>query len=363
MTRRERLRRCYWYEELDRPGVYSRTGFPRNDPTYDRIKAYLGEHSELKGGWGTRSVETSHYDIETRMEPVSEAWERHVSTLHTPAGDLVSARRVSLKGQPGLQEKSYINSREDAETYLSLPMPTLGGEVSPFFEAVEQMGDRGIVEVGLGLNPGGYAAVLCGSESFAMMSLTDRDILHALCEREMNIVINRLKYALARGVGPYFNMLGEEYIAPPLHSPKDFNDFNVRYNKPIFDVVHEAGGRVHTHCHGSIKKVFQGFLDMGTDVLHPFEAPPLGDITPAEAKALARGRICLEGNIQIADMYEKSPENVRHQTEALIEACFDDRRGLIVCPTASPYIRGKGEEAFPVFKAMVDAVLEWKPAG
>jgi len=145
-----------------------------------------------------------------------------------------------------------------------------------------------------------------------------------------------------------------------LHGWRDFQDFNGQYDKPILDLVHSAGGRVHIHCHGSIKTVFQGFLEMGADVLHPFEAPPMGDITPAEAKTRARGRICLEGNIQIADMYEKSPDNIREQTRALIETCFDDHRGLIVSPTASPYIRGAGEQCFPQYQAMIDEVLAWK---
>ena len=147
---------------------------------------------------------------------------------------------------------------------------------------------------------------------------------------------------------------------PPLHGPKDFYDFNVRYDRPILDLIHDAGGRVHIHCHGSIKRVMQGFVDLGTDVLHPFEAPPMGDITPEEAKAFARGNLCLEGNIQIAHVYEHTPEQVREETEALIEATFDDRRGLIVSTTASPYIRGRGETCFEQYKAMIDTALEWK---
>ena len=39
MNRRERMKRCYFHEEIDRPAVYSRTGFPGNDPTYDRLRA------------------------------------------------------------------------------------------------------------------------------------------------------------------------------------------------------------------------------------------------------------------------------------------------------------------------------------
>ena len=128
----------------------------------------------------------------------------------------------------------------------------------------------------------------------------------------------------------------------------------------MIDLIHEAGGRVHCHCHGSIGKIFGDFVDMGIDVLHPFEAPPMGDITPAEAKAMARGKLCLEGNIQIADMYEHTPEQIREQTESLIRTAFDDQKGLIVAPTASPYIRGAGEKCFPQYRAMIDTVLEWK---
>ena len=209
----------------------------------------------------------------------------------------------------------------------------------------------------LGSNSGGTAAALFGSEAFAIMSITDRDILHTLCQRHMQILIAVLKHLLAAGAGPYFSLAGQEHICPPLHGPEDFDDFNVRYDKPIIDLIHDAGGRVHVHCHGSIKKVFGGFLVMGTDVLHPLEAPPMGDITPAEAKQMARGRLTLEGNIQIADMYESTPADIAGQTEVLIAAAFDDQRGLIVCPSASPYIRGLGEQCFGQYQAMVETVL------
>jgi hypothetical protein len=147
---------------------------------------------------------------------------------------------------------------------------------------------------------------------------------------------------------------------PPLHGPTDFLDFNVRYDKPIIDLVHDAGGRVYIHCHGSVKRVMEGFLDMGVDVLHPFEAPPMGDITPAEAKEAIRGRICYEGNIQIHHMYAHTPEQVGEETLALIETVFDDGTGLIVCPTASPYIPGEGEVCLARFRAMVEAVHGWQ---
>jgi len=359
MTRRERLERCYSNQEVDRPAVYSRTGFPADDATYDRVKSYLKAYTELKSGWSGTQFESA-YAIDSSAEPYSEDFERHIQLLHTPKGDLRRSSLISLKGQPGLHETFLVNSREDAEKYLSLPMPEIGGDVSSFFELSGQIGDKGIVDVGIGFNPAGYVAELCGSENFALMSVPDRDVLYRLCERQMEIVLQRVKFLLGLGIGPFFSMAGEEYVVPPLHGPKDFYELNVRYDKPIIDLIHEAGGRVHIHSHGSIRNVFQGFIDMGADVLHPFEAPPEGDILPLQAKQLARGLMCLEGNIQIGRMYEATPEEIKQETEQLIAQVFDDGKGLIVCPTASPYIRGRGEECFPQYKAMIDTVLSWK---
>jgi len=358
MTRRERLRRCYSNREVDRPGVYVRTGFPSDDPTYAPLKAYLQTHTELKAGWASPQLESAPH-IESSVEPHSEDFQRRIEILHTPKADLRRTALVSLKGQPGLHETFFVNSPEDAEAYLSLPLPETGGDVSSFAAARAAVGDAGIVSVSLGHNPAGFVAELCGSENFALLSVTARGLLHRLCERRMDALVRRVTFLLDGGVGPFFAMAGEECVVPPLHGPRDFTDFNVRYDTPIIDLIHDSGGRVHIHCHGSIRAVLQGFIDMEVDVLHPFEPPPQGNITAREAKDIVRGRMCIEGNIQINRMYEASPDDVRHETEQLIADAFDDGKGLIVCPTASPYVRGQGEQAFPRFKAMIDTVLAY----
>lgn len=357
MTRRERLTRCYGQQETDRPAIYVRGGFPRGDASYDELKELLATRTELKAGWSAVRGESA-YPWTGRTEPCRSEFERKIEVLHTPKGDLCRSTLVSLKGQPGLHETFLVNNAADAEKYLSLPLPTPQGDVASFFEADAAMGDKGIVDIGLGLNPGGFVAELCGSENFAMLSVTDREVLHQLCERQMKVLLRRLRSLLAHSVGPFFSMAGEEYIVPPLHGPRDFRDFNTRYDKPIIDLVHEAGGRMHIHSHGAMRKVFQGFVDAGVDVLHPVEPPPQGDLPAREAKQWARGKMCLEGNLQIHRLYEGSPDEIREETEQLIADAFDDHRGLIVCPSASPYIRGLGRACLPQFSAMVEAVLD-----
>lgn len=359
MTRKERLTRCYFLRETDRPAVYSRSGFPADDPTCRRLKAYLEARTELKGRWSGRMPAAADRPA-VSFAPVSADFRRRVETLRTPRGPLRRTVLEGLKGQPGLHETFFVNNPEEAERFLSLPATPATGETASFGSAVAAMGDRGIVEVALGFNPGGFAAALCGSLNFALLSVTDREVLHRLCACRLDFLRRRVKHLLARGVGPFFSLLGQEYIVPPLHGPADFTDFNTRYDKPLIDLIHEGGGRVHIHSHGAVAKVFHGFLAAGADVLHPVEPPPQGDITAGEAKALARGRMCLEGNIQISRMYEATPAAIRRETEQLMREAFDDRRGLIVSPTASPYIRGQGETCLPRYQAMTEAVLAWR---
>ena len=89
MTRRVRLRRCYFHEELDRPAVYSRRWVPRDDPGYAELIAYLDARSEVK--LPCRSFELlGGSPVLARVEPHSADFERQVFILSTPMGDLAT---------------------------------------------------------------------------------------------------------------------------------------------------------------------------------------------------------------------------------------------------------------------------------
>lgn len=357
LTSRERLRRCYNHQEQDRPGVYIRTYWPSNDPSYDPVKAYVKEHTDLKIPVDLQGLETAPR-VTSHREPYSDDFAREIAIVHTPRGDVRASWLIGLRLLPGYCEEHFIKSVEDAEKWLSLPLPEPVGDANRFHAAEKEVGDRGIVDGCLGNCAGGFVADLFGSEAFAIFSITNRDLIHALCQRQQQIILNRVKRALSLGIGPYFSILGQEMIVPPLHGPADFADFCTHYDRPIYDLIHEAGGRIHVHCHSRIGQVFQSFVDSGVDVLHPFEAPPMGDITAKDAKRLARGRMCLEGNIQIADMYEQTTRQITEQTAALIADVFDDQRDLIVSPSASLYQQGKGAQCLEQVKAMVQTVLK-----
>ena len=102
---------------------------------------------------------------------------------------------------------------------------------------------------------------------------------------------------------------------PPLHGPADFDEFNVYYDRPILDRIHEAGGRVHVHCHGPIAQVFDGFLAMGADGPPPLRTAADGDILAAEAPFPVREASLPGGNLQIHRLYEATPDEMSHRSE------------------------------------------------
>jgi len=71
-------------------------------------------------------------------------------------------------------------------------------------------------------------------------------------------------------------------------------------------------------------------------VLHPLEPPLMGDVDLADAKRRVGGELCLEGNIQIGELYAAPTDQVVTLVEDAI-AAGKPGGGFILCPTASPH--------------------------
>jgi hypothetical protein len=357
LSSRERLTRLYTHRQTDRPGLFVRWGGMEadDDPTYAELKSLVRETTDLKLPWDG-SVVVEGPPVERRREPHDEQYDTIVTVLRTPMGDLERRDLAGRHGQPGYCVEHFLKTTDDCEKYLRLPLPRIAGSCSTFFEVERRIGERGIVDVALGLNPAGAVVELLGSERFAIMSIEERSLVHRLIGRECEVLCRLVRFLCREGVGPFFALAGQEYLTPPLHGRRDFFEFNVAYDRKVTDLIRAAGGRTHVHCHGSIGTVLDGFVELGADVIHPFEAPPMGDVAPGEAKRALRGRVTLEGNIQIADMYGASSDDIQRQVRALVRDVFDDREGLIVCPTASPYRAGEGALCTRNYRAMIEAV-------
>jgi uroporphyrinogen-III decarboxylase len=83
----------------------------------------------------------------------------------------------------------------------------------------------------------------------------------------------------------------------------------------------------------------------------------MGNVTAAQAKAVLRGKVCIEGNVQVGDLFTLPPDEIERQVAALIR---DAGRGggLIVAPTASPYPPVCSERMLTNYVQMIRTILD-----
>lgn len=118
-------------------------------------------------------------------------------------------------------------------------------------------------------------------------------------------------------------------------SKRAFEQFILKYERPLWQMVRDAGQIVWVHCHGKINMVIDDFVQGGVQLLDPVEPPPQGDIEIEEAKRRASaGPMTLIGNIQYSDLCQR-PTN---EFESLIKRaiCDGGRQHFILGPTEFP---------------------------
>jgi uroporphyrinogen-III decarboxylase len=170
-----------------------------------------------------------------------------------------------------------------------------------------------------------------------------------------------LEYArrlLEAGVRDVFGLNGPEAATPPFFSPARFDDMVVRYDRPLVDVAHAYGCAVVVHCHGPMNAVLERFAAMGVDALHPLEAPPMGDVTLADAKRRVGDRICLMGNIQIGDIMACTGAEIVEMTRSAI-ACAAPGGRFILTLSATPFERVLSPRTLQNLMVMIETALEY----
>jgi uroporphyrinogen decarboxylase len=218
------------------------------------------------------------------------------------------------------------------------------------------MGDAGVVIVGM-VDPIYNVQRLIGSETLALWSVEQRDLVHAMCEFFCRRQGDAVRYCLSQGMGPFFGWVGPEICVPPLMGPVDFRDFVVRYDRRLSDLIHDAGGLIWVHCHGSVSKVLEDFIAAGIDCLQPLEPPPYGDLVLAEAKRRVQGRLCLEGNFECYEFDRFTPEQMRERVrQAMADAAPG---GGYIVATASGPTAPMTPQAVETLVTFVEAVEEF----
>jgi hypothetical protein len=365
MTSRQRLLAAYRQEPVDRLPLHVRGVRPwdeqwvaTRDASYAPLIEAVAEQGDYVDSWGARGgIFLSAYEGcsgESWTEDRPD-WVAHYRVTTTPGGDLRTCHLSSKRGLPGMQMEYAVKTLEDVEKVLSVPYVPWQPDCAGFHQMAAAMGERGLVQCGIH-NAISWLHDLMGSERLALWSLDHRARLEEVLWIFHQRCLDLLDWLIEQKVGPVFAMNGEEYVTPPLHSAQDFRALVVAPEQQLAERIHDAGCLLHVHCHGPLGHVLEDFLTLGCDCLHPLEAPPLGDVPLVDAKRRIGHRICLEGNIQIGDLYAAPTEQIVAEVRHNREITGD--QGYILCPTASPHTTVLTDQTIRNYLALIKAARE-----
>ncbi len=365
MTQRERMMAAFRLQATDHFPLHVRgvrawdeQWCATRHESYAPIIEAVREHGAYETGIGIggHSVFTAH-PIEARAEKEDAGdWIIHRVTIQTPGGPLTSAHKTSTRGLPGLATEHFVKTLEDLDAILSIPYEPLRPDLSHFSALDAEIGDRGVVMCAIPV-PIYSLARLTGSDRLAIWTLTDRERILAAVDTLLERALDMLEWALEQGVGPIYATSGEEFMTPPLAGPKDFREFVVKPGLVVRDRLRNAGMLRHIHCHGPLNGILEEFVTLGANCLHPIEGPPLGDVTFEEAKRRIGDRVCLEGNIQIGDLYHDPTDVLVEKVKRTIDAGVPGG-GFILCPTASPHTEELTAQTVKNYLAMIETAVE-----
>jgi len=177
---------------------------------------------------------------------------------------------------------------------------------------------RGILSSGVS-SPFVCVAGAMPFQYFLELCLVEPELMRELSAQCMERSLAVLDVVLADKNIEWMWMGGCEWLTPPMASRRLYEEFVQAYDEPIIRRCHEAGALVHAHCHGRIRESLELKIQRGVDYTEPVEPPPDGDITMAEAKEQADGRISLGGNVEARILDTEDADAVEAATRAAFE--------------------------------------------
>jgi len=238
--------------------------------------------------------------------------------VRTPKGDLRCVEAKDDNITTTWKTEPLVKDKDDVEKILSIPFSFAPVDLEPYRQEVAELGDAGLPLI-LVSTPLMCVSHLMDFQQFLLWCSLERHTIVRLIEAILERIYVNLEWLLQNGVGPLVRFAGAEEATPPMMSPQYFDELCARYDRPLFELVHEYDGIVHVHCHGKVRDIFPRLLEMGVDVLDPMEPPPDGDLTLAEARRMAGGRMTLVGGLEYRDFEHLAPDEIEAKAKDAIE--------------------------------------------
>lgn len=244
---------------------------------------------------------------------------RVVAEIDTPRGALTAVTRRDPITDTIWTIKYPVESLQDIEKIRSVPWELPSGLAPPDLSKLPgDFAERGVIHTGIS-SPFVCVAGMMPYQCFLELCATELDLIRELTTVCHERILSVLDVLLADKTIEYVWIGGCEWVTPPMGSPRLYEELVQPFEAQLISRIHEAGALCHIHCHGKVRSTLEMVIQRGADFLEPVEPPPDGDITFAEAKALAAGRITLGGNVEARVLENESVQAAEKATRQAFE--------------------------------------------
>ena len=239
--------------------------------------------------------------------------------VSTPKGMLTAITKQLPSSRTEWTVKYPVETREDIDKLLSVQWETPEGLAPADYSAMpDEARDRCITRTGIS-SPFVCVGGVMSYQSFLELCAADYDLVRELTEVCAERIDAIMDVVFSGEQIEYVWIGGCEWLTPPMGSPRLYEELVQPYETRIIERAHDHGAVVHVHCHGNVRSTLQAVIDRGGDFFEPVEPPPDGDITLAEAKQAAGGRITLGGNVEARVIEFGDADEVEAATRSAFE--------------------------------------------
>ncbi|MEN6385042.1 MAG: uroporphyrinogen decarboxylase family protein [Phycisphaerales bacterium] len=256
------------------------------------------------------------------------------------------------------QTEHLLKNVDDLRAFLELPSFDMLRELDfdRIHETEKSLGDTGIVMLDLG-DPLCNAASLFDMGTFTMIAMTEPALFHKLLEKFAEPIYKYVRLVSQHFPGRLWRIYGPEYASVPYLPPKYFDEYVVKYDSPIVNMIHKSGGFARVHSHGNLRDILDKIVSTGCMAIDPIEPPPHGDVTLEYVRKKYGSQLVLFGNLEITDI-ENLPnaqfeEKVKRSIE---EGMSGNGRGFVLMQSASPYGRIVSENTIKNYESIIKII-------
>jgi uroporphyrinogen-III decarboxylase len=389
MNGRERLWAAIRGEPVDRPPIWLREGFNiggdlmaepmedvlgggiepefrlawKKDPLYLELLHYVESHVDVMrswsvGGYINRFLMIPPEHIKREIVALDVDTFRVNGRVETPSGVLNFRDEIKRGINTYWHIENLVETVEDLQSLATVPFDLDSGILQPYLEnfrrKLEALGDRGIMRIEY---PSPIVAISAtmSLENFLAMSVLQSDLFHQLLEIITQRLLRITDELFAQGpLETIVNLGGSEQCTPPLMAPESFDEFVVPYDGRIIARLKEIGIPVNMHCHGKVAHALKKMIEMGVDSSDPVEPPPAGNVSYAEARSIAHGKLTLVGNLEFDELQYSDGDNIRRRVREIHSFGKDH---LIFSASAGP-ISAVTPRLVENYKVLIDTYRE-----